>query len=187
MKRVSVEFQDDAQARLFADEMRERFNYPEETSRYRVVHGKDENGNAVFVNSSKDDNMTSKDYYPEGYDPNNLDFSLGMDEDTDKMGFCFEFLMNGDFFTDNGIATYSKANEFYSPATYWDPEDYSYDREFSDIEEEVIYNETQDRKATQEEINQLNANKELCKKMNHLLNSEEYYYSLDEYIKDFGA
>lgn len=51
MKKVLLEFQDDGQANLFRDEMKRRFRYPKTASRNEVVHGKDENGNAVFVNS----------------------------------------------------------------------------------------------------------------------------------------
>ena len=51
MKKVYLEFQDDDQAIAFRDEMKRRFKYPKAASRNEVVHGRDENGNTVFVNS----------------------------------------------------------------------------------------------------------------------------------------
>ena len=186
MRRVSVQFQDDTQARLFADEMKKRFNYPKETSRYRVVHGKDENGNAVFVDSAKDNNMNVENFYPENYNPDDSNFELGFDEETGKMGFCFEFLMSGNFFVDEGVASYEKTNETYEPATYWDPESYDYDWRFFDVDEETVYNVTQERKATPEELSQFNSNKVLSRKFNDLLDKQICNYSLTEYFQDFG-
>ena len=60
MKRVYIEFQDANEANAFRDEMKKRFHYPRTTSRYQVVHGKDSNGNAVFVSSNKQPGAISK-------------------------------------------------------------------------------------------------------------------------------
>ena len=60
MKKVIVEFADSEQANSFRDEMKKRFHYPKTESKYEVVHGKDENGNAVFVESSKKSGVFSK-------------------------------------------------------------------------------------------------------------------------------
>lgn len=51
MRNVRIEFQDDEQALLFKEEMKHRFKYPRTASRNEVVHGRDENGNTVFVSS----------------------------------------------------------------------------------------------------------------------------------------
>ena len=60
MKRIYIEFQDANEANAFRDEMKKRFHYPKTTSRYQVVHGKDSNGNAVFVSSNKQLGVISK-------------------------------------------------------------------------------------------------------------------------------
>ena len=60
MKRIYIEFQDANEANAFRDEMKKRFLYPKTTSRYQVVHGKDSNGNAVFVSSNKQPGVISK-------------------------------------------------------------------------------------------------------------------------------
>ena len=54
MKKVEIQFQDNLMADAFKNEMKKRFNYPDQTSKYHVVHGTDKNGNAVFVNSGKE-------------------------------------------------------------------------------------------------------------------------------------
>lgn len=60
MKRIYIEFQDTNEANAFRDEMKKRFHYPKTTSRYQVVHGKDDNGNPVFVSSNKKPGIISK-------------------------------------------------------------------------------------------------------------------------------
>ena len=60
MKRIYIEFQDINEANAFREEMRKRFHYPKTSSRYQVVHGKDSNGNAVFVSSNKKPGIISK-------------------------------------------------------------------------------------------------------------------------------
>lgn len=60
MKRIYIEFEDTNQANAFRDEMKKRFHYPKTTSRYQVVHGKDDNGNTVFVSSSKQPGVIGK-------------------------------------------------------------------------------------------------------------------------------
>lgn len=60
MKRIYIEFQDANEANAFRDEMKKRFHYPKTTSRYQVVHGKDDNGNPVFVSSNKKQGVMSK-------------------------------------------------------------------------------------------------------------------------------
>lgn len=50
-RKVTLEFKDENRAKSFREEMRKRFNYPETVSKNQVVHGIDENGNAVYVDS----------------------------------------------------------------------------------------------------------------------------------------
>lgn len=53
MKRVQIQFQDDNTAELFKDEMKKRFHFPENVSRYQVVYGKDNNGSLVFISNNE--------------------------------------------------------------------------------------------------------------------------------------
>lgn len=53
MKKITVEFEDIEQANAFRDEMRKRFHYPKNQSKYDVSFGRDKNGNKVFVGSEK--------------------------------------------------------------------------------------------------------------------------------------
>lgn len=60
MKKIIVEFADSNTANDFRDEMRKRFHYPKTQSKYEVVKGHDENGNTVFVDSSRKAGVFSK-------------------------------------------------------------------------------------------------------------------------------
>ena len=51
-RKVIIEFSDAEQAASFEEEMKRRFNYPKTDSKYRLVHGFDDNGNAVFVSNN---------------------------------------------------------------------------------------------------------------------------------------
>ena len=60
MKKVIIEFADSDMANSFREEMKKRFHYPKTTSKKQVVPGHDENGNTVFVGSSKEAGPVSK-------------------------------------------------------------------------------------------------------------------------------
>lgn len=49
---VQVSFRSHKAAQQFRDDMKAKFNYPETKSRYQVVHGQDEEGNTVIVEST---------------------------------------------------------------------------------------------------------------------------------------